>query len=243
MRPLRIGPTGVVAGLALALAALLPAGAARAASPDMIAGFGPFQFGMSVAEAMKAAPRGRLIRCAFPDHFKNCVEYDDKALGMPATVRARFGPDEKLDAVFVQFDQLGAAADSQACRKTAVAALGRLRDEYGPSWQPKGAGADLLRTDAKGAAAGNAKTGAKGPAKAPPKEATKADAGKPGAAKDAKSAAGATPGDGAAPRQDLFVWFPAKSGKIGLVDLCAGDDTGVVYVIFTPSSVPGRRAS
>ncbi|HVO15686.1 MAG TPA: hypothetical protein VMV26_10750 [Alphaproteobacteria bacterium] len=234
----------VGAALALACGALALAGAARAAGPDSIVGYGPFQFGMSVAEAMKAVPRGRLMRCAFPDHFQNCVEYDDKAFGLPATVRARFGTDQKLDGVFVQIDQLGAAPGSQACRNAATAALKRLRDEYGPAWQPKGYAADLLRLrgDAKTAPTGNAKPDAK----AKPQETAKTAAGKPGAANDGKgTAAAAAPArnDAETARQDLFVWFGSKSGKIGLVDQCRGDDTGVVYVIFTPSSAPGRKAS
>jgi len=229
-------------GAAIALAFGALAGAAQAAGPENIVGYGPFQFGMSVADAMKAVPRGRLTRCAFPDHFQNCVEYDDKAFGLPATVRARFGPDQKLDGVFVQYDQLGAAPGSQSCRATVTAALGRLRDEYGPYWQPKGATADALRTDAKTATADKAKANGK----AAPRDAAKSTAAKPGATKDGKGTAGTTAPartEAEPARQDLFVWFGAKTGKLGLVDLCRGDDTGVVYVIFTPSSVPGRKAS
>jgi hypothetical protein len=233
MRPMRLGLTGCVAGAALA--ALAWAGSARAAGPDVILGYGPFNFGMSVADAMKAAPKARLMRCNFPNHFKNCIDYDDKPYGLLATVRARFDAEQKLDAVYVQFDQLGGTPGSQACRKTATAVLGRLRDEYGPNWQPKVAGAAAPgRADAKGAA------------KTPPKDAAKAvrskDA-KTAPAKEAKSADTAMATDAATARQEPLVWFPVRGGKIGLIDLCAGDDTGVVYVVFTPSSIPGRKAS
>jgi hypothetical protein len=124
-----------------------------------------------------------------------------------------------------------------------TAALRRLRDDYGPSWQPKGYQADLLRGEAKAATA-KPDAKAKSDAKAKPQETAKT-AGKADTAKDGKSAAPAGPAGvgGAATGQDLFVWFGAKSGKLGLIDLCRGDDAGIVYVIFTPSSVPGRKAS
>ncbi|MGE5146126.1 MAG: hypothetical protein ACM3N5_05220 [Candidatus Eiseniibacteriota bacterium] len=224
--------------MVIALATASPAGAANAKGPDVVAGFGPFSFGMTVADAMHAMPRARLMRCAFPDHFKHCVEYDDKVYGMPAIVRARFAPDQKLDAVFVQFDALGGASGSEACRRTAVAVLGRLRDDYGLNTLPKPG----QTADAKSAALGRPAADGKGDAKAAPKDDTKAAA-KPGPAKDAKGGAKTAAAGAAARRPDLFLWFPPKGGKIGLVDLCTGDDAGIVYIIFTPSSVPGRKAS
>ena len=231
-----VGPRGGILGAALALVVLSAGGAASATKPEAVVGFGPFTFGMSVADAMHAMPRARLTRCAFPDHFKNCVEYDDKVYSQQATVRARFSPDQKLDAVFVQFDQLGAAAGSQACHKSADTLLRSLREEYGPNTEVKG----VATADAKAAAAAKPKAGAKDVA---PAGAVKPGATKPGAAKDAKSTASSVPADGAARRPDLYLWYGTRSGKIGLVDLCTNDDTGVVYVIFTPSSVPGRKAS
>jgi hypothetical protein len=229
MRPMRLGLTGCVAGAALAV--LASAGPARAAGPDAILGYGPFNFGMSVADAMKAAPKARLMRCDFPTHFKHCLDYDDKPYGLLATVRARFDADQKLDAVYVQFDQLAGAPGSQACRKTATAVLGRLRDDYGPNWQRKSAGAAAPgRADAKGPAKGGAKA-------APPKNAKNAPP------KDAKGADAAMAAEAETARPEPFVWFPAKGGKIGLIDLCVGGDTGVVYVVFTPSSIPGHKAS
>lgn len=236
------GAGQVGAAFALACGALALTGAARAAGPETIVGYGPFQLGMTLAEAMKAAPRGRLMRCAFPDHLPNCVEYDEKAFGQSATVRARFATDHKLDGVFVQIDQLGAAPGSQACRNTVTAVLKRLREEYGPDWQPKGYAADMLRDDAKTATAGAAKPAAK----AKPQETAKSPVGKPNATKDGKGAAAATAPARVATDsagQDLHVWFGSKSGKVGLVDQCRDDDTGVVYVIYAPSSVPGRKAS
>jgi hypothetical protein len=229
MRPMRLGLTGCVAGAALAVLAW--AGPARAAGPDVILGYGPLNFGMSVADAMKAAPKARLMRCDFPNHFRNCVDYDDKPYGLLATVRARFDADQKLDAVYLQFDQLVAAPGSQACRKTVTAVLGRLRDDYGPNWQPKSTGAAASgRSDAKGAA----KSGAKA---APSKDAKTAPP------KDAKGTDAAMAADAEAARREPLLWFPVRGGKVGLIDLCAGDDTGMVYVVFTPSSIPGRKAS
>jgi hypothetical protein len=224
----------MIAGLALVVAALAADGASGAAKTDVVEGFGPFTFGMPLSNAMQAVKRARLTRCAFPDHFKNCVEYDDKVYGMPATVRARFDPEQKLDAVFVQFDQLGAAEGSGACRKAGTAVLGQLRNEYGPN-APSG---DMAKGQAKAAPAAKPKDNAKTSA-APATRTTS----KPGAARDGKSAAAAKPENGAVPRPDLFAWFPQKGGKVGLVDLCSSDDSGVIYVIFTPSSVPGRKAS
>lgn len=238
MRPAWFRPKSIVLGMALALVTLSPAGAAATKGLDIVIGYGPFNFGMSVADAMHAVPRARLMRCAFPDHFKNCVEYDDKIYGLPAIVRARFAPDQKLDAVFIQFDALSGAPGSATCRRTAVALLGRLRDDYGPNTLPK-AGATA---DAKSAATGKAPADGKSRAKAASKDDAKAAA-KPGATKDTKSSAKAATPDVAEKRPDLFVWFPPKGGKVGLVDLCTSDDTGVIYIIFTPSSVPGRKAS
>ena len=231
MRPAWLGPKSIVLGVALALATSSPAGAAGTNGADVVTGYGPFNFGMSVADAMHAVPGARLMRCAFPDHFKNCVEYDDKVYGMPAIVRARFAPDQKLDAVFVQFDELGGAPGSKACRRAGTALLGRLRDDYGPYAVPKaGATASAKSTadgksDAKAASPDRAKTSAKA-----------------GAAKDAKDAK-TTKAGASRESPDLFAWFPPKGGKVGLVDLCSSDDTGIIYIIFTPSSVPGRKAS
>ena len=230
MRSASLEPRSGVLGAALALA-VLSVGAAAAVKPEAVIGYGPFTFGMSMADAMHAVPRARLTLCAFPGHFKNCVEYDDKIYSLPATVRARFAPDRTLDAVFVQFDQLAGGQGSQACRKTADAVLRQLREEYGPDTVPKGNGP----ADAKSAATAKAKGEAK--------DAAKAEAAKPGAAKDAKGSASTAPADGGGHRPDLFVWYGARTGKIGLVDLCTNDDSGVIYVIFTPSSVPGRKAS
>jgi hypothetical protein len=229
MRPAWFGPRNGVVGAVLALA-VLSAGAAAAVKPEAVIGFGPFTFGMSVADAMHAVPRARLTRCAFPDHFTNCVEYDDKVYTMPAIVRARFAPDQKLDAVFVQFDRLAGAEGSQACRKTAVAALRQLREEYGPNTTPN----DSATADAKAATTAKPKGDDKG--------AAKTGAAKPGATKDAKSSASSAPAPGAGRSPDLFLWYGARTGKIGLVDLCTSDDSGVVYMIFTPSSIPGREA-
>ena len=216
---------GIIAGWAISAVALAMSAPLDAAGPDEILGFGPLQFGMSIADAVRAAPRARLVRCDFPNQFKNCVDYDDKVYTLPATVRGRFSPDQKLDAVYVQFDELAGAPGSQACRKTATALLGRLRDDYGPPWQAKLSPAAEANIAANGGTKAVIKPGAKS---APAKNAP------------AKGAKTAVPPPA---RQDMIVWFPAKGGKIGLVDVCSGDDTGVVYIVYTPSSVPGRKAS
>jgi hypothetical protein len=227
MRSRRNARRATFAGMAVGAMALALTTPIDAAGPDEIVGFGPLQFGMSIADALRAAPRAHLVRCDFPNQFKSCVDYDDKVYTLPATVRGRFSPDQKLDAVYVQFDQLTGASGSQACRKTAIALLGRLRDDYGPPWQAKlSAAAEANMAANSGAKATVTKPGVK---PAPAKKSAPAN--------DAKSAAPKLA------RQDVAVWFPAKSGKIGLVDVCSGDDTGVVYIVYTPSSVPGRKAS
>lgn len=224
MRAIRRWLTRCVPAALLAAGPLAPA---HAAGPEAIIGYGPLTFGMTVEEALRAAPKARLMRCNFPNHFKNCVDYEDKPYGLTATVRARFDTDQKLDAIYVQFDQLDAAPGSQACRKTATAVLNRLRDEYGPNWLPK-----RVAARDSGPATGGAKASA-GVAKA-----ASSDQAKSAPPKDGGTAMGASTAWPEPP-----IWYGARGGKMGLVDLCAGDDSGVVYIVITPSSIPGRKAS
>src|SRR5690606_31900300 len=152
----------------------------------------------------------RLMRCNFPSHFRNCVDYDEKAYGHDATVRARFDDSQKLNAIYVQFDRLNAAAGSRACRKTATELLEALRKDYGPNWVAKSVS---TATQAR----------ATPPAAAKKQEAPKGVKNSPSNAAQESGAAAATKRWPEPP-----VWYGTRGGKIGLVDLCAGDDTGVV---------------
>jgi len=104
--------------------------------PDIISGYGGYQFGMSLEEAKRVDARAQVTTCDYKE-TAFCLERPDTFFGEPGVIRILFSvKDRRLSRINLSFDRL--AGTDGACKKGSTTVVAALLRRFGPSNKTQG---------------------------------------------------------------------------------------------------------